>query len=85
MANRSSWTVGQQQPGNKHMRLISSHVDFSRGYTSGRLGKCFVGGHYSGLFSACSYKEAQTFFLLCHAEVEGFKFQPKYQLTNKQL
>lgn len=71
MANRSSWTVGQQQPGNKHMRLISSHVDFSRGYTSGRLGKCFVGGHYSGLFSACSHKEA-LFFLLCRAELEGF-------------
>lgn len=85
MAHRSSWTVGQQQPGNKHMRLINSHVDFSRGYTSGRHGKCFVGGHYSGHFSVCSYKEADSLFLLCRAELEGFKFQPKYELTNKQL
>lgn len=32
MANHSSWTVGQQKPTNKHMHLISGHVDFSRGY-----------------------------------------------------
>lgn len=62
MAHHSSWTVGQQQPRNKHMHWISSHVDFSRGYTSGRLGKCFVGGRNSGLFSVCVHKEAQTFF-----------------------
>lgn len=30
-------------------------------------------------------KKHRPFFLLCRAELEGFKFQPKYELRNKQL
>lgn len=63
------------------MHLISSHVDFSRGYTSGRLGKCFVGGHSSG-FSLCVSTKKHRPFLIVVLKVLSFCQNTSSQISS---